>query len=220
MGLFLSKIPLYVPGHFAFHAMYDNSPAASASFRSSPLVKPEVCTSEPPSLTHCDNVTTQKREKTEGEVKALLRDRGTKQKDVRRVVALWNFDKDYTEQEVSTIDCGECLLLRHMKGQQWYNEAARAFEVYNALTFYIERILTQCGCRTIEYGPGGLTAYSDVPGAPKPTIPRWLDIPFINIEEGRDAWGDFISNIAAEQQSVRNARADSAQRPLDAPQDG
>jgi hypothetical protein len=64
---------------------------------------------------------------------------------VRRMVAEWDFEKDFDKQDTHTIDLGLELLLPHKVGCSWKYEGERALEVYGALRSFIFTVLTKCG---------------------------------------------------------------------------
>ncbi|KAF1955625.1 hypothetical protein CC80DRAFT_549315 [Byssothecium circinans] len=125
-------------------------------------------------------------------------------RDLRRVLELWDFDKDYDEQDTSTIDLGEQLLLPHKKEHSWSSEANRAVAMSAALDHAIMQALSQYACRWF------VRAHLAKNGPPKRKFPAWLDVPYIAIEEGSDVWGEVELRRKAEREALRKVWPDIA----------
>ncbi|KAF1955619.1 hypothetical protein CC80DRAFT_549309 [Byssothecium circinans] len=138
--------------------------------------------------------------------------------DIRRVVAVWNFEKSYRQQDRTTIDLGEQLLLPPQQGNEPTPRRGRVAAVYSALQTCIERILAKCGCHTFIYGPKYMIGLTKIKEATQQKIPKWLDIPYITIKNGRPTWEHLQASIKSEQEALHKAHVESTQRLQDAAQ--
>ncbi|KAF2636043.1 hypothetical protein P280DRAFT_522562 [Massarina eburnea CBS 473.64] len=142
--------------------------------------------------------------------KAPLRKKRPTRGDLRRVVAVWDFDKPYHQQEASTVELGLRLLLPREKNKPWVCDGDRSCAVYDALQNGIQKVLCQCGCRSFSYNGKTLVARPDKEGVAAPNIPEWLKIPYIVVEDGRDFCGAIMKSIIEERAVLRQQRGASA----------
>jgi hypothetical protein len=160
----------------------------------------------PPSETKCQSYPTASRPNEVARVPHSVKIR-----DVRCVMAVWNFNKLNHEQDPSVIDLGEELLIPHKKGQHCLYKNQRAQAVRGALDEFVRRILTMHGCRMFEYNGKNCIAYCKG-AAPKPKLPDWLDVPYIIFKEDINLWADLSRNIEAGQRSLREPNEVAALR--------
>ncbi|KAF2864687.1 hypothetical protein BDV95DRAFT_613340 [Massariosphaeria phaeospora] len=96
-------------------------------------------------------------------------------RNFRRVVAAWNFDKIWDEQETATIDLGAELLASVIFKHGIRSENKRALGVWEALQLCIVRVLCGLGCHTYGHALRGVTIGYYTKGTPKPKLPHWLE---------------------------------------------